>query len=113
MKSGAPVNLTQQSGGSLLFLSYLLNCRLYLGSFRGDPCFSALLKPEVTPLTAIGQCFRPDQSPVHGIAQSDIRDAVRGELDLPVLILEADMCDARLYNDGAIRERVAAFLEML
>jgi len=47
------------------------------------------------------------------ITQSDVRYGLRDELDLPVLILEADMCDARLYNEGAVRERVAAFLEML
>ena len=47
------------------------------------------------------------------ITQGAIRDGLRDELGLPVLILEADMCDARLYNEGAVRERVAAFLEML
>ncbi len=47
------------------------------------------------------------------ITQSDIRNALRDELGLPVLILEADMCDARLYNEGAIQERAAAFLEVL
>jgi benzoyl-CoA reductase/2-hydroxyglutaryl-CoA dehydratase subunit BcrC/BadD/HgdB len=47
------------------------------------------------------------------LTQSDVRDALRDELGLPVLILEADMCDERLYNARAIRERVAAFLEML
>ncbi|RLC63430.1 MAG: 2-hydroxyacyl-CoA dehydratase, partial [Chloroflexota bacterium] len=47
------------------------------------------------------------------IAQNDMRDTLRDELGLPVLILEADQCDARLYNEGAVRERVAAFLEML
>ncbi len=47
------------------------------------------------------------------MAQSDIRDRLREELGLPILILEADQCDERLYNEGAIRERVAAFLEML
>lgn len=47
------------------------------------------------------------------LSQSDVRDALRDELGLPVLVLEADMCDARLYNEGAVRERVAAFLEML
>jgi len=30
-----------------------------------------------------------------------------------VLVLEADMCNSCLYNEGAVRERVAAFLEML
>jgi len=47
------------------------------------------------------------------ITQDDVRDELRDELDLPVLIIEADMCDARLYNEGAVRERVAAFLETL
>ena len=47
------------------------------------------------------------------ITQNGIRDGLRDELDLPALILEADMCDARLYNEGAVRERAAAFLEML
>ena len=47
------------------------------------------------------------------ITQGAIRDGLRDELGIPVLILEADMCDARLYNEGAVRERVAAFLEML
>jgi len=47
------------------------------------------------------------------ITQNDVRGERRDALGLPVLILEADMCDARLYNDGAVRERVAAFLEML
>jgi len=49
------------------------------------------------------------------ITQSEVRNWLRyeQELELPVMILEADMCDARLYNEGAIQERVAAFLEML
>jgi len=47
------------------------------------------------------------------LTQSDIRDELRGELGLPILLVEADMCDSRLYNERAIRERVAAFLEML
>ena len=47
------------------------------------------------------------------ITQSDVRDVLREELGLPALILDADMCDSRLYNEGATRERVAAFLEML
>jgi benzoyl-CoA reductase/2-hydroxyglutaryl-CoA dehydratase subunit BcrC/BadD/HgdB len=72
-------------------------------------------------ITDLARSFQVDGMVMHAnrsckpfsITQSDVRDALRDELDLPVLILEADMCDARLYNDGAIRERVAAFLEML
>lgn len=47
------------------------------------------------------------------LTQSDIQAAVREELALPTLVLEADMCDSRRYNQGAVRERIAAFLEML
>jgi len=46
------------------------------------------------------------------ITQNDVRNTLRDELDLPILILEADMCDERLYNEGAVRERVDTFLEM-
>ena len=38
---------------------------------------------------------------------------VRDETGLPVLSLEADMCDTRSYNPGILRERITAFLEML
>jgi benzoyl-CoA reductase/2-hydroxyglutaryl-CoA dehydratase subunit BcrC/BadD/HgdB len=47
------------------------------------------------------------------ITQNKVRERLRKELGLPVLILEADMADERVYNEGAVRERVAAFLEML
>ncbi len=47
------------------------------------------------------------------LTQSDIRAAVREQMTLPTLMLEADMCDSRRYNKGAVRERIAAFLEML
>jgi benzoyl-CoA reductase/2-hydroxyglutaryl-CoA dehydratase subunit BcrC/BadD/HgdB len=47
------------------------------------------------------------------ITQDEVRTMLRDELDLPAIILDADMCDARLYNEGAVGERVAAFLEML
>jgi benzoyl-CoA reductase/2-hydroxyglutaryl-CoA dehydratase subunit BcrC/BadD/HgdB len=47
------------------------------------------------------------------LTQFDLKASLRDELGLPTLILEADMTDARLYNEGIIKERVAAFLEML
>jgi benzoyl-CoA reductase/2-hydroxyglutaryl-CoA dehydratase subunit BcrC/BadD/HgdB len=46
------------------------------------------------------------------LTQPDLKQALRDELGLPTLILEADMTDARLYNEGVVRERVAAFMEM-
>ncbi len=47
------------------------------------------------------------------LTQPDLRDMLRDEMGLPTLILEADMANSRLFNQGAIRERVSAFLEML
>ncbi|HEY73748.1 MAG TPA: 2-hydroxyacyl-CoA dehydratase [Thermoflexia bacterium] len=72
-------------------------------------------------ITDLAQRFQVDGMVLHAnrsckpfsITQSDVRDTLREELGLPALILEADMTDSRLYNEGAVRERVAAFLEML
>jgi benzoyl-CoA reductase/2-hydroxyglutaryl-CoA dehydratase subunit BcrC/BadD/HgdB len=72
-------------------------------------------------ITGLARRFEADGMVMHAnrsckpfsITQSDVRDVLRDELGLPALILDADMCDSRLYNEGAIRERVAAFLEML
>jgi len=47
------------------------------------------------------------------LTQSDIQAAVREKVPLPTLVLEADMCDSRRYNERAAQERIAAFLEML
>ena len=47
------------------------------------------------------------------LTQSDIQATVRERMSLPTLVLEADMCDSRRYNEGAAKERIAAFLEML
>jgi benzoyl-CoA reductase/2-hydroxyglutaryl-CoA dehydratase subunit BcrC/BadD/HgdB len=47
------------------------------------------------------------------LTQLDLRHALRDELGLPALVFEADMTDMRLYNEGVVKERVAAFLAML
>ncbi len=47
------------------------------------------------------------------LTQLDLKEALRDELGLPTLIIEADMTDMRLYNEGVIKERIAAFMEML
>lgn len=72
-------------------------------------------------ITGLARRFEADGMVMHAnrsckpfsVTQSDVCDVLRDELGLPALILDADMCDARLYNEGAIRERVAAFLEVL
>ncbi len=72
-------------------------------------------------ITRMAQRFQADGMVLHAnrsckpfsITQNQVRTVLRDELGLPAIILDADMCDTRLYNEGAIRERVAAFLEML
>jgi benzoyl-CoA reductase/2-hydroxyglutaryl-CoA dehydratase subunit BcrC/BadD/HgdB len=72
-------------------------------------------------ITNMAQRFQADGMVLHAnrsckpfsITQNQVRTALRDELGLPAIILDADMCDTRLYNEGAVRERVAAFLEML
>jgi benzoyl-CoA reductase/2-hydroxyglutaryl-CoA dehydratase subunit BcrC/BadD/HgdB len=72
-------------------------------------------------IAGMAQRFEADGMVLHAnrsckpfsITQNEARTVLRDELGLPAIILDADMCDARLYNEGAVRERVAAFLEML
>jgi benzoyl-CoA reductase/2-hydroxyglutaryl-CoA dehydratase subunit BcrC/BadD/HgdB len=47
------------------------------------------------------------------LTQLDLKAALRDQLGLPTLIVEADMSDSRQYNEGVIKERIDAFLEML
>lgn len=90
--------------------------RAYLGVF-----INVDLSTRLQVITDLARRFQVDGVVMHAnrsckpfsLTQSDVRDVLRAELGLPVLVVEADMCDARLYNEGAIRERVAAFLEML
>jgi benzoyl-CoA reductase/2-hydroxyglutaryl-CoA dehydratase subunit BcrC/BadD/HgdB len=96
-----------------LFISL---ARAYTGVF-----INIDLPTRLQTITDLAQRFQVDGMVMHAnrsckpfsVTQSDVRDTLRDELGLPVLILEADMTDARLYNEGAIRERVAAFLEMM
>jgi len=90
--------------------------RAYTGVF-----INVDLPTRLRTITEMARRFQVDGMVMHAnrsckpfsITQSDVRDTLREELGLPVLILEADQCDSRLYNEGAVRERVAAFLEML
>jgi benzoyl-CoA reductase/2-hydroxyglutaryl-CoA dehydratase subunit BcrC/BadD/HgdB len=49
----------------------------------------------------------------YSLGQHDFRQAIMAQVGVPAMILEADMCDTRVYAEGAIRTRVEAFLEML
>ena len=79
------------------------------------------LQARMHTISDLAQRFQVDGMVMHAnhsckpfsITQSQVRDRLRDEFALPTLILEADMCDARLYNEGAVQERIEAFLEML
>ncbi|MEW6032821.1 MAG: 2-hydroxyacyl-CoA dehydratase family protein [Bacillota bacterium] len=49
----------------------------------------------------------------YSLGQYELARAVRGELGLPVLVIEADMADSRAFAEGPTRTRVDAFLELL
>jgi benzoyl-CoA reductase/2-hydroxyglutaryl-CoA dehydratase subunit BcrC/BadD/HgdB len=72
-------------------------------------------------ITDLARRFQVDGMVMHAnrsckpfsITQSDVRNVLRDEFGFPVLILEADMCDSRLYDEKAIKRQVNVFLEML
>lgn len=45
--------------------------------------------------------------------RTDVMKLVEDELDIPVVIFEANMSDPREYSDGQVKTRLDAFLEML
>jgi benzoyl-CoA reductase/2-hydroxyglutaryl-CoA dehydratase subunit BcrC/BadD/HgdB len=47
------------------------------------------------------------------IGQYDQIDAVREKLKLPSMVIDGDMCDARLYSDTETDARIEAFIETL
>jgi benzoyl-CoA reductase/2-hydroxyglutaryl-CoA dehydratase subunit BcrC/BadD/HgdB len=49
----------------------------------------------------------------YSLGQYDIRRIVQQERGLPVLIIEADMVDARAFSEGQIDTRIDAFMELL
>ena len=72
-------------------------------------------------MVEMAQRFQVDGAVLHAnrsckpysLGQHDFRLAVMAQAGVPAMILEADMCDTRVYAEGAIRTRVEAFLEML
>jgi benzoyl-CoA reductase/2-hydroxyglutaryl-CoA dehydratase subunit BcrC/BadD/HgdB len=85
------------------------------------PFINLTLATRATVMNDLARRFDVDGMVMHAnrsckpfsLTQLDLKAALRDGLDLPTLIFEADMTDSRLYNEGAIRERIAAFLEML
>lgn len=49
----------------------------------------------------------------YSLGQLDIAAAVTERTGKPVLIIEADMTDSRMYSEAQVRERVEAFIESL
>jgi len=49
----------------------------------------------------------------YSLGQYELARTLRDEMDFPVLVLEADMNDSRVYADEQIKSRIDAFMEML
>jgi len=49
----------------------------------------------------------------YSLGQYDLLDRVGGRTGVPGLVLEADMCDTRLYAEEPIKNRIQAFLDLL
>lgn len=47
------------------------------------------------------------------LGQYHLQRIVREELNLPTLVIEADMCDWRVYAEEPVKNRIQAFMEML
>lgn len=61
-----------------------------------------------------GMVFHSNRScKPYSLGQYELLEAVSTRTGVPGLILEADMCDTRLYADEPIKNRVQAFLDLL
>jgi benzoyl-CoA reductase/2-hydroxyglutaryl-CoA dehydratase subunit BcrC/BadD/HgdB len=49
----------------------------------------------------------------YSLGQYELLELVGQRTGVPGLILEADMCDTRLYADEPIKNRIQAFLDLL
>ena len=49
----------------------------------------------------------------YSLGQYELRRIVGERTGVPGLILEADMCDTRVYADEPIKTRIQAFMEIL
>jgi benzoyl-CoA reductase/2-hydroxyglutaryl-CoA dehydratase subunit BcrC/BadD/HgdB len=61
-----------------------------------------------------GMVFHSNRScKPYSLGQYDLLEQVSERTGVPGLVLEADMCDTRLYADEPIKNRIQAFLELL
>jgi len=61
-----------------------------------------------------GMVFHSNRScKPYSLGQYDLLEQVSHRLGVPGLVLEADMCDTRLYAEEPIKNRVQAFLDLL
>jgi benzoyl-CoA reductase/2-hydroxyglutaryl-CoA dehydratase subunit BcrC/BadD/HgdB len=61
-----------------------------------------------------GMVFHSNRScKPYSLGQYELLEQVSQHTGVPGLILEADMCDTRLYADEPVKNRIQAFLEML
>jgi benzoyl-CoA reductase/2-hydroxyglutaryl-CoA dehydratase subunit BcrC/BadD/HgdB len=49
----------------------------------------------------------------YSLGQYDIQRIVQKKAEVPVLIMEADMCDSRNFSESQIQTRIEAFMEVV
>jgi benzoyl-CoA reductase/2-hydroxyglutaryl-CoA dehydratase subunit BcrC/BadD/HgdB len=49
----------------------------------------------------------------YSLGQYDIQRIVRERAGVPVLVMEADMCDSRNFSESQIQTRIEAFMELV
>jgi len=61
-----------------------------------------------------GMVFHSNRScKPYSLGQYELMERVSGKTGVPGLVLEADMCDTRLYAEEPIKNRIQAFLDLL
>ena len=75
---------------------------------------SEQMKDMVQRFAVDGLVFHSNRScKPYSLGQYDLLEQVTAHTGVPGLVLEADMCDTRLYADEPIKNRIQAFLEVL
>ena len=68
----------------------------------------------VTRFSVDGMVFHSNRScKPYSLGQYEVLEQVSEDTGVPALVLEADMCDSRLYADEPIKNRIQAFLDLL
>jgi len=73
-----------------------------------------LIADLVDRFTVDGMVFHSNRScKPYSLGQYEVLERVSDRTGVPGLVLEADMCDTRLYAEEPVRNRIQAFVDLL